>query len=474
MGLISKIAIVKWHPKNKYWYVNRGYVFTKFKDEFEVNIEDLTKASKAMVKVKCDCQTCTTPITKLIRWVDYLKSVKEDGKYYCQKCVKTIVCKEKTLKTKLKNSKSFEQWCIENNRQDVLDRWDYELNDCKPSEILFSSRKEYYFKCENKLHFSELKHIDSLTGNQQYNINCKQCNSFAQWSIDNIGDDFLEKYWDYEKNTVDPWEIARGCKKKVWIKCQEKNYHGSYDINCVEFINGCRCNYCNTNGKKVHPLDSLGQYIINNYNEDFLKSIWSDKNKKSPFNYAPNSNKKVYWECPESKHKRYYRSILSSNSYKFRCPECSKERKESLLQEKVRLYLTDLKYVLLHERNCNIIAPNINSTFKNKKGLMPYDNEISNLNLIIEVNGMQHYRITNYTIMSAEKKNITPEEEFNYQQLKDKYKRDYALSKGYFYLEIPYWTDDKEKTWKKLIDDKINEIININIINNLAGEKEVS
>jgi len=27
-----------------------------------------------------------------------------------------------------------------------------------------------------------------------------------------------------------------------------------------------------------------------------------------------------------------------------------------------------------------------------------------------------------------------------------------------FVLEIPYWTDDKEETWKKLIDDKIKEV----------------
>jgi hypothetical protein len=29
-------------------------------------------------------------------------------------------------------------------------------------------------------------------------------------------------------------------------------------------------------------------------------------------------------------------------------------------------------------------------------------------------------------------------------------------------IEIPYWTDDKNETWKKLIDDKITEINNIN------------
>ena len=50
------------------------------------------------------------------------------------------------------------------------------------------------------------------------------------------------------------------------------------------------------------------------------------------------------------------------------------------------------------------------------------------------------------------------EEEFHKRKLYDRYKRIFAKSQGYYYLEIPYWTDDKNETWKKLINDKINEI----------------
>lgn len=30
---------------------------------------------------------------------------------------------------------SFKQWCLDNNRQDLLLRWDYELNEKAPSEV---------------------------------------------------------------------------------------------------------------------------------------------------------------------------------------------------------------------------------------------------------------------------------------------------------------------------------------------------
>ena len=47
--LISKTAFVKWNSKNKKHYVDLGYTFTKMGDEFEVNVEDLTSGSYAMV-----------------------------------------------------------------------------------------------------------------------------------------------------------------------------------------------------------------------------------------------------------------------------------------------------------------------------------------------------------------------------------------------------------------------------------------
>jgi hypothetical protein len=42
----------------------------------------------------------------------------------------------------------------------------------------------------------------------------------------------------------------------------------------------------------------------------------------------------------------------------------------------------------------------------------------------------------------------------------DRYKRMYAKNKGYYYLEIPYWTDNNKADWKMLINNKLNEILN--------------
>ena len=49
----------------------------------------------------------------------------------------------KTVKVKY----SFAEWCKDNNHQDWLDRWDYELNEVGPENVASGSNKKYYFKC---------------------------------------------------------------------------------------------------------------------------------------------------------------------------------------------------------------------------------------------------------------------------------------------------------------------------------------
>ena len=275
--------------------------------------------------------------------------------------------------------------------------------------------------------------------------------------MDNFPNKKLEEVWDFEKNSgLDPWNISRGSKlKKYWFICQEKGYHGSYDMKCDNFTRGSRCPYCSTRNGKVHPKDSLEQYIIDNYGEEFL-SVWSDKNKKSPFEYAFKSHDKVWWKCQCGKHEDYKRRVIESTMCEFRCPKCSKERNESIIEEKTRLYLNYLGYKVLIEYYCTIIPINPKTNHS-----LPFDNEIilsNGKHLIIEVHGKQHYNNNFYKVI-----NKCTEEEANkilhQRQLYDRYKRIYAKHMGYEYIEIPYTVFDKKETYKQMIDNKIKEIL---------------
>ena len=461
MGLITETVNVVLHGNIKY-YEELGYEIPRVENvchkmvvprgsKIEVKVEDLQEQSHTIVEYKCD--GCGENFYTEYRV--YLKHIKQEGKIYCEKCVKKLLNPQRMLKTKLKNGKSFYTWCIENDRQDVLNRWDYDKNNCSPKEILYSTNKKYWFRCDaHPEHSSELKNINGFTNGQEGSISCNQCNSIAQYILDTFPNKDLYDVLDKEKNGgLNPWNISRKSRKKLWFKCQEKDYHDSHSATCDRFVRGDGCPYCTNKNGKVHPKDSLGQYIIDNYGNDFLHNVWSDKNNMSPFELSPNSSKKVWWKCPEDRHEEYIRSCNRSFIYGFRCPKCSKERTESVIEEKVRLYLESLNYNLLHEHKCSLRPINPKT-----KHPMPYDNEIEELKLIIEVHGEQHY---NYNFYKAINKCSDEEatKMLKQRKLYDRYKKAYALHYGYEYLEIPYTAFDKKETYKQMIDDKIEEIL---------------
>jgi len=113
--LITKTVNIKWSSNNKKYYENKGYIFTKMGNEFEVKVEDLTNSSG--VKVDIECDGCGKPL-KGIQWNEYRKNYEKRSKYYCRNCASNLYGSEKSKLTQLENSKSFYQWCYENLLKD--------------------------------------------------------------------------------------------------------------------------------------------------------------------------------------------------------------------------------------------------------------------------------------------------------------------------------------------------------------------
>lgn len=247
--------------------------------------------------------------------------------------------------------------------------------------------------------------------------------SFGKWGVDNVCEDFLEKYWDYEKNTLHPSSISYSSKTPVWIKCQEKEYHESYLSVPYNFIKGVRCPYCN--GKKTHIIDSLGAL--------FKKSIycWSDKNTDTPYNYMPMSNKKVWWKCPEGIHNDFHRSIITSKSANFRCPECSFSKGE----DKIFKWIKYNNIYYESQKSFDLLVGVGNNP-------LSYDFYLPDNNLLIEYQGIQHDKPIDFR---GEGKK-TAEENFKTQQEHDRRKRQYAEDNGINLLEIWYWDYENIET----------------------------
>ena len=94
--LLSKTAIIKWNSKNKKYYQTKGYSFTKMGDEFEVDVNDLTDGSNALVYVECDY--CHRKYEK--RWINYLIENKNSNIHKDACCN----CKHKKAKDSVKDT----------------------------------------------------------------------------------------------------------------------------------------------------------------------------------------------------------------------------------------------------------------------------------------------------------------------------------------------------------------------------------
>jgi transcription elongation factor Elf1 len=330
----------------------------------------------------------------------------------------------------MKNTISFEQWILENNRKNILDRWDYKLNDCKPSEISYSSNKKTYFKCPRGLHKSELKNINSFTNiKTQGVITCKACNSIAQWGIDNLGEDFLDKYWDYDKNgNINPYDVSYKSHKKIYIKCQNDESHGSRCIESKSFVNGDGCPFCSKRGSKRKTLkkDSLA------YNYPEVLNIWSEKNINSPYDYSVKSRLIVWWKNGEEEYKR---SIFYSINKNFLPPSklLKSHKEENDIYIKKRGYPSLEKKIIKILNKFNIEYM-VQKEFEELTGIgnrnLSYDFYLKKYNLLIEAQGKQHEKPIEY--FGGNKK-------FRNQQEHDKRKNDYAKNNNINLLEIWYY-----------------------------------
>lgn len=254
---------------------------------------------------------------------------------------------------------SFYDWCIQNNRYDLLDRWDYDTNVDIPQNIAYSSPDLYYFKCPKDLHTSTGYRLSNITKYTYSLVTCKGCNSFAQYGVDNVGIDFLDKYWDYEKNNgIDPWSISsRTNSVDIYIKCQDVDYHGSYRTSPSRFKQGCRCPYCSHN--LTHPRDSFGQWAIDNIDKDFLTKYWGEQNKVNPFEIGQYSNKYIYIKCQEHQHHGEYRLFAYDFRTDVRCPYCT--GRKTLKEDSVGVKYPNLQQLISDKSKIDIYSTSVGS-----------------------------------------------------------------------------------------------------------------
>lgn len=185
------------------------------------------------------------------------------------------------------------EWCIEHNKQKLLNEWHYERNlPLRPEDVSYGSNRIVWWKCSNHLCNHEWQtHINSRSIRGD---GCPVCagkkvkvgfNDLATLRPD------LAAEWHPTKNgELTPYKVTLQSNKKVWW-IDKLGHEWPAVISHMTGRND-RCPFC------INKKVSQGFNDLLTLRPDIAKEWNYEKNGDlRPENVMPGSNKKVWWKC---------------------------------------------------------------------------------------------------------------------------------------------------------------------------------
>ena len=250
--------------------------------------------------------------------------------------------KKRSSKSRVKYGiNDFETWCNNNDRLDLLTEWNSKENGKSPSEVAYGSKKVYIWRCSvcNNRYESNIP-------NRRFGNNCPYCsnqkvkrgmNDFETYCKDNDCT-FLLKEWDYSANSIKPYEITKGAKRKVWWVCN--NCGNSYDSTISHRISGRGCPYCKDDGRKraLAGYNDFETYCKDNDCTYLLEEWDYKKNELLPSEVTYGSTKMIWWQCPRCGNE--YQMLTSRRRRGDGCPSCGSFIRTSFREQSLFYYLS--------------------------------------------------------------------------------------------------------------------------------------
>lgn len=202
---------------------------------------------------------------------------------------------------------------LKTNKKQLVEEWDYEMNEKGPEEYAVNSTKKVWWRCKSGHRWNA-----SIAGRSN-GRNCPYCagNILIKGENDlKTKNQQLVEEWDYEKNNKGPEEYAVNSNKEVWWKC--KRGHGwKVSIN-TRNVKKTGCPYCAGRKVIVGENDLLTNYPL-------ITNIWDfEKNDKNPDEYTCKSNNYAYFKCSEG---HGWRAKISNVTVLGRrCPYCANKK----------------------------------------------------------------------------------------------------------------------------------------------------
>lgn len=209
--------------------------------------------------------------------------------------------------------------------KELLDEWDFEKNEIKPSALLPNSNKDVWWKCSKGHSFKQsVYNRTSKHSKCPYCLNQKVLKGYNDLETTNPE---LLKEWDYDKNVISPTEVTSGSGKYAYWKCDKGHSYKSIINNKNK---GFGCPYCSS--QKVLK----GFNDLETTNPDVIKYWDFKKNNILPSNISSGSHKLIWWVC---KNKHEYQMPVCNKVKGNSCPICNKRLKSSFPELAIYYYI---------------------------------------------------------------------------------------------------------------------------------------
>ena len=245
--------------------------------------------------------------------------------------------------------KSFEEFCKEKNKLELLALYDNKNNKEKPSEVYFSGTKKYFFKCpvcKNKWQ-GKMNKINRLSKGD-YNVikkrkeitYCPYCKGTRVSTKYNLATEYpgIIDYWDYDRNDFLPTSILPKSQKRFFLKCKNNycNYKAPHSKMIKDFVNGMEKYKCPKCSKGINTFVDRWNNLKYKF-PDLIQEWDYGRNNKNPEEYLPTSIDKVWWKC--RKNHRYLCRISNKTFLNRGCPICYSQHKTSFVEQAIYFYI---------------------------------------------------------------------------------------------------------------------------------------
>ena len=256
---------------------------------------------------------------------------------------------------------------------ELLKEWDYEINEkngITPYNISKGKEILVWWKCQ-------------ICGNsfscyaysKKEKVGCPYCSNLKKkvgfndiFTIEPLWKDA----WDYKKNKINPEDVSRKSKMKLWWICS--NCKKSFLKSPTHIDHVVLCNECaieKGSSKKIKTIIEKNGSFADNCPE--IAKEWDyDKNiNMKPEDFTSNSKNKVWWICPVG---HSYNTAISYRTKGVGCPKCAKELRISFPEKALVYYLTKIDSSIIESYEPKFLkGKEIDIFIKNKNIGIEYD-----------------------------------------------------------------------------------------------------